>query len=237
MIVHSRAILQGVSNPQPPKPVPEVLAENRAEILPVILEEMLRQRKDQDERLEYQRRVAWLFFSVFLPGAGLATFWMLRLEGEFNPYWTGAAAVSFVLGVIATLKVMETQKWQSGPKIQNLLARPLDEGWELEKFQYALVISHLREFRANEGRVRRVRRWSSRMVGFFLSSVLFLGIAVATYNAEMQTPEQPGRDDTALALPEQAPEPAEQAPLYDVEPFEPTFVEKGDNSYYEPPFD
>ena len=53
----------------------------------------------------------------------------------------------------------------------------------------------------------------------------------------MQTPEQPGRDHTALAPPEQAPEPAEQAPLYDVEPFEPTFVEKGDNSYYEPPFD
>ena len=49
-------------------------AENRAEVLPVILEEMLRQRKDQDERLEYQRRGAWLFFSVFLPGAGLATF-------------------------------------------------------------------------------------------------------------------------------------------------------------------
>ena len=75
------------------------------------------------------------------------------------------------------------------------------------------------------------------MVGFFLSSVLFLSIAVATYNTEMQTPEQTGRDDTALATPEQAPEPAEQAPLYDVEPFEPTFVEKGDNSYYEPPFD
>lgn len=179
-------ILQCVSNPQPSQPDPEVLSENRAKVLPVILKEMLRQRKDQDERLEYQRQVAWLFFSVFLPGAGLATFWILRLEGDFNPYWTGAAAVSFVLGVFATLKVMETQKWQSGPKVQNLLARPLDEGWEHEKFQYALVISHLKEFRANESSVRRVRRWSSRMVGFFLSSVLFLGIAATTYNANIR---------------------------------------------------
>ena len=62
MIVQLRAIRQGVSNPQPPQPGPEVLAENRSEVLPVILEEMLRQRKDQDERLEYQRgstRPSW----------------------------------------------------------------------------------------------------------------------------------------------------------------------------------
>lgn len=75
------------------------------------------------------------------------------------------------------------------------------------------------------------------MVGFFLASVFFLGIAVATYNAKVQTPEQPGHNDTALAPSKQIPEPAEQAPLYDVEPFEPTFVEKGDDSYYKPPFD
>ena len=29
----------------------------------------------------------------------------------------------------------------------------------------------------------------------------------------------------------------ETFPLYDDEPFEPTFVEKGDSSYYTPPFD
>lgn len=40
---------------------------NHAALLPVILEEVLRQRGDQDDRLEYQRRVAWLFSACSCP--------------------------------------------------------------------------------------------------------------------------------------------------------------------------
>lgn len=228
-----------MSTQQEPPVEDDHRAINQTAVLPVILEEVLRQRKDQDDRLEYQRRVAWLFFSVFLPGAGLAAFWMLRLEGEFEAFWTWAAIVTFAFGVFSTLKVMETQQWQSGPKIQQMIGVPLDEGWHLQKFQYALVISHLREFRANEGKVRSVKRWSSWMVGFFIASVVFLGINMWSYTPSVESPENPENSAAAFAHQQEGPEPPEHdpAPLYDVEPFEPTFVEKGDNSYYEPPFD
>ncbi|MCQ3811951.1 MAG: hypothetical protein KTV68_15520 [Acidimicrobiia bacterium] len=195
---------------------------NHAALLPVILEEVLRQRSDQDDRLEYQRRVAWPFFSVFLPGAGLAAFWMLRLEGTFDAYWTWATVAAFACGVISTLKVMETQEWQSGPKIPYLLGSPLRGNWTLEKFLFKLIVSHLDEFKDNERRVRRVKRWSSLMVAFFISSVVFLGATMLSYNSNMQAPED--SDEAARTS---------EFFGYDDVPFEPTLVEKGDSSYYE----
>lgn len=197
-------------------------ATNHASLLPIILEEVLRQRSDQDDRLEYERRVAWLFFSVFLPGAGLAAFWILRLEGDFDTRWQWAALVAFVGGVFSTLKVMETQEWQSGPKIPNLLGSPLRNNWTPEKFLFRLIVAHHDEFKENELKVRRVNKWSTRMAACFILSVIFLGASMLSYTPNMQDPEE---TDEAAATSEFFD--------YDDEPFEPTFVEKGDSTYYE----
>ena len=55
-------------------PVPPHIAavrRNRQATLPLIVEEALRQRKDQDERYELLQRVTGLFLGIFLPGSGL----------------------------------------------------------------------------------------------------------------------------------------------------------------------
>ena len=212
--------------PNNPPPAGTPSTSNHPALLPVILEEVLRQRSDQDDRLEYERRVAWLFFSVFLPGAGLAAFWMLRLEGTFGASWTWAAIVAFTCGVFSALKVMETQEWKSGPKIPPLLGAPLIGNWSLEKFLFKLIASHLDELKANELKVRRVKRWSTGMVVSFILSVVFLGASMLSYHSDVQHPED--ANDIAASS---------ELFGYDAEPFEPTLVEKGDNAYYNPPSD
>lgn len=87
---------------------------------------------------------------------------------------------------------------------------------------WALIASHLDEFKANERKVRRIKTWSSWMVGLFIASVIFLGASMLSYAPDMRSPEDTDDDAAASELFD-----------YDDVPFEPTFVEKGDNPYYE----
>ena len=80
---------------------------------------------------------------------------------------------------------------------------------------------------------------ADELAGDGLSSVVLLGVKMWSYAPSVQSPENPDRSTATLAQQQVGSEPSENdpAPLYDVEPFEPTYVEKGDNSYYKPPFD
>ena len=65
----------------PVPPTPAAVRENREATLPLILEEALRQRKDQDEGHKFVQRVTGLFLGIFLPGCGLVVFGILGLGG------------------------------------------------------------------------------------------------------------------------------------------------------------
>ena len=103
-----------------------------------------------------------------------------------------------------------------------LLGAPLMGNWSLEKFLFKLIASHLDEFKANELKVRRVKRWSTGMVVSFILSVVCLGASMLSYAPDVQHPDDV--DGTAASS---------ELFDYDAEPFEPTLVEKGDNPYYD----
>ena len=54
--------------------------ENRANTITVILDEIMRLRSEQDDRLDHYRRVAGLLLGIFIPVSGLAALGIISRE-------------------------------------------------------------------------------------------------------------------------------------------------------------
>lgn len=136
------------------RPAEEVIA-NRHETIDLILTEVLRQRRDQDERLEYVRRVAALFLGISLPATALA---LTRLEGSLPLVRAIVSGLLLLGGLWATYGVLRPRDWQAGPSIEELINGPYRIGADAHDFQWVLVRSHQEVFAANETQVRRAQR-------------------------------------------------------------------------------
>ncbi len=154
-------------------PAEEVLA-NRHETIDLILTEVLRQRREQDERLEYVRRVAALFLGISLPATALA---LTRLEGSLPLTRAIVAGLLLLGGLWTTFDVLRPRDWQAGPSIEELINRPYRLGADAHDFRWVLVRSHQEVFAANETQVRRAQR------GFVSALVLLTLSAVVLWSA------------------------------------------------------
>ncbi len=134
---------------------PEEVLANRHETIDLILTEVLRQRREQDERLEYVRRVAALFLGISLPATALA---LTRLEGSLPLTRAIIAGLLLLGGLGATYGVLRPRDWQAGPSIEELINGPYRLGADAHDFRWVLVRSHQEVFAANETQVRRAQR-------------------------------------------------------------------------------
>lgn len=135
-------------------PAEEVLA-NRQQTIDLILTEVLRQRREQDERLEYVRRIAALFLGISLPATALA---LTRLEGSLPLIRAIIAGLLLLGGLWATYGVLRPRDWQAGPSIEELINGPYRLGADAHDFRWVLVRSHQEVFAANETQVRHAQR-------------------------------------------------------------------------------
>jgi len=135
-------------------PAEEVLA-NRRQSIELILTEVLRQRQEQDERLEYVRRIAALFLGISLPATALA---LTRIEGSLPLIRAVVAGLLLLGGLWATYGVLRPRNWQAGPSIEELINGPYRLGADVHDFRWVLVRSHQEVFAANEAQVRRAQR-------------------------------------------------------------------------------
>ena len=86
----------------------EQVIANRRETIDLILAEVLRQRREQDERLEYVRRVAALFLGISLPATALA---LTRLEGSLPLVRATVACLLLLGGLWATFHLLLGGLW------------------------------------------------------------------------------------------------------------------------------
>ncbi|WP_428122330.1 hypothetical protein [Candidatus Poriferisodalis sp.] len=152
----------------------EQVIANRRETIDLILAEVLRQRREQDERLEYVRRVAALFLGISLPATALA---LTRLEGSIPLVRATVACLLLLGGLWATYGVLRPRDWQAGPSIEELISGPYRLGADAHDFRWVLVRSHQEVFAANETQVRRAQR------SFVLALVLLTLSAVVLWSS------------------------------------------------------
>lgn len=151
------------------------VAANREATIPLILDEVLRQRKEQDDRLEYLRRIAGLFLSIFLPGSAFVVF---GLDDPVNLAAAIMAGVLFVGGVGAAIAVMRPRPWRQGPNVMKLFEGPYRLGDSLHNFTFVLTRLHEDVFRFNEFQVRRVQGWLAVTIAYFVMSAGLLGLGL-----------------------------------------------------------
>ncbi|MDE0135150.1 MAG: hypothetical protein OXH86_09090 [Acidimicrobiaceae bacterium] len=132
----------------------DVLA-NRHQTIDFVLTEVLRQRREQDERLEYVRRVAALFLGISLPATALA---LTSLEEDLPLMRAIVAGLLLLAGLWTTYAVLRPRDWQAGPSIEALINGPYRLGADAHDFRWVLVRSHQEVFAANETQVRRTQR-------------------------------------------------------------------------------
>ena len=128
---------------------------NRQQTIDLILTEVLRQRREQDERLEYVRRIAALFLGISLPATALA---LTRLEGSLPLIRAIIAGLLLLGGLWATYGVLRPRDWQAGPSIEELINGPYRLGADAHDFRWVLVRSHQEVFAANETQVRHAQQ-------------------------------------------------------------------------------
>lgn len=154
-------------------PADEVFA-NRHQTIDLILTEVLRQRREQDERLEYVRRIAALFLGISLPATALA---LTRLEGGLPLMRAIVAGLLLLGGLWATYGVLRPRNWQAGPSIEELINGPYRLGADAHDFRWVLVRSHQEVFAANETQVRHAQR------SFVVALALLTFSAVALWSS------------------------------------------------------
>ena len=206
---------------------------NRANTVPLVFAEACKLRDEQDQRLEYTRRITGQFLSIFLPGSVFValSIFQERVGVDRVVLWISISLV--VLGFGLAFPVFKTRKWQHGPSVNRLIKGPLTDGIPLQDFYLTLAVSYDSEYEANEKQVRSVQRLFAGAIGCFLLSAAVILIGLAAYNGAVSSSDQPdtGPEPTAPAPPS---EPAETVPpLPEVTPVEPTYGEKGANEHYE----
>ena len=210
----------------------EVIA-NRAKTVPLVFAEACKLRQEQDQRLEYTRRITGQFLSIFIPGS---IFVALNVAGEGPGLDTAvlwAVVVLVVVGFGLAFPIFKTREWQHGPNISKLIEGPLTEGIPLDHFYLTLAVSYDSEYEANERQVRAVQRlFAGAIFCFLLSAAVFLA-GLAAYDGDVTTRNDPGggSDASQVADIDEGPGGA-VPPLPEVKPVEPTYGEKGANDHY-----
>ena len=219
-------------------PIPPHIAavrRNRQATLPLIVEEALRQRKDQDERYELFQRVTGLFLGIFLPGSGLVVFSILGLDGRFDPVTAWVSAVLFALGLAAAILVFWPRRWEIGPSIRALVEGPFHRGDDEFEFRYSLLMAQDRAYKTNERRVRFAGYMMKAAIAFFIFSLISLGVGVLRYDPNMTDADKPQTEIPASQVEDGQSAGASQSvpPLPTVEPVRPTYAERGQNYHFE----
>ena len=219
----------------PVPPTQAAVRSNREATLPLILEEALRQRKDQDERHELLLRVTGLFLGIFLPGSGLVVFSILSLDGRFDPVTAWVAAVLFTLGLAAAVSVFWPRRWEIGPSIRALVEGPFQQGDDEFKIGYGILMAHDRAYQTNEPRVRFGGYMMKAAIAFFVLSLFSLGIGVLRYDGSMSAADRPHTETPASQTEQGQGAGSSQSvpPLPTVEPVRPTYAERGKNYHFE----
>ena len=209
--------------------------ENRHATLPLIVEEALRQRKDQDERYELLQHITGLILGIFLPGSGLVAFSILSLDGRFDPVTAWVSAVLFVLGLAAAILVFWPRRWEIGPNIRALIEGPFQRGDDEFEFRYSLLMAQDRAYKTNERRVRFAGYMMKAAIAFFVLSFISLGVGVLRYDAKMSDADRPQTDISVSQVEEGQSAGSGQSvpPLPTVEPVRPTYAERGQNYHFE----
>ena len=205
---------------------------NRRDTIDLILTEALRQRRDQDERLEYVRRVAALFLGISLPATALA---LSRFEGNLPLVRSIIAWSLLVLGLYATYGVLRPRDWQAGPGIEALINGPYKSGADLHDTRWVLVRSHQEVFAANETQVRRAQRSFISALALLTLSAIVLWSSFVGYREDMTRHTHNEGSGSATQPQIDSPPPSEQSsppPLPDLPPVAPTLVERGDTEHY-----
>lgn len=208
---------------------------NRAATLPLIVEEALRQRRDQDERHELQQRVTGLFLGIFLPGPGIVAFSNVGLNGNFTPLAAWMSVGFFVLGLASLIMVSWPRQWETEPNIRALVEGPFQRGDDDLTFRFGLLMAHDRAYETNERRVRFGSYMMKSAIAFFVLSFLSLGVGVLQYDEVMSgTYNDPTENPTSESQPDKVASPDHAVPpLPDVEPVQPTYAERGKNYHFE----
>jgi hypothetical protein len=222
------------ADPQGPSDMAAVHG-NREATLPLILEEALRQRKDQDERHELLQRVTGLFLGIFLPGSGLVVFSILGLDGRFDPVTAWVSAVLFAVGLAAAVSVFWPRRWEIGPSIRALVEGPFQRGDDEFEFRYGILMAQDRAYQTNERHVRFGGYMMKAAIAFFVLSLFSLGVGVLRYDGNMSADDRP-QTETPVSQTEQgqsASSGQSVPPLPTVKPVRPTYAERGENYHFE----
>ena len=219
----------------PAVPDPDEVHRNREATLPLIVEEALRQRRDQDERHELLQRVTGLFLGIFLPASGLVAFSILGLDGNFAPLAAWMSVGFFVLGLASSIMVFWPRRWETGPNIRALVEGPFRRGDDELTFRFGLLMAHDRAYETNERRVRFGGYMMKSAIAFFVLSLVSLGVGVLQYDEVMSGSDyDPTENPTSQSEPDQVASPDQAVPpLPDVEPVRPTYAERGQNYHFE----
>lgn len=208
----------------------EVIA-NRAETVPLVFAEACKLRQEQDQRLEYTRRITGQFLSIFIPGSIFVALNVAGADPGLHSAVLGIVVLLVVVGFGFAFPIFKPREWQQGPNISDLIKGPLTDGIPLDHFYLTLAVSYDSEYEANERQVRTVQRlFAGAIFCFLLSAAVFL-VGLVAYDGHVTTSNDPGGSpetsqpadiDSGSAVP----------PLPEVKLVEPTYVERGANDHY-----
>lgn len=209
------------------------ILKNRATTITVILDEILRLRSEQDDRLDHYRRVAGLLLGIFIPVSGLAALGIINLEGRFHGVSAALAAAFAFLGIMLAMSVLLPRKWGIGPDITELVNRGYVKGEDLHRVRYSLALSHFRRFEANEGKLKAIQWSYVAAITSFVVAVSVLTFGLMRYDEPMPQHDPKPNGGEAESAGTSADDSSQSWPeLPDFELYNDTFAEKGAATQY-----
>lgn len=207
--------------------------ENRATTITVILDEVMRLRSEQDDRLDHYRRVAGLLLGIFIPVSGLAALGIINLEGRFHGVSAAVAAAFAFLGIMLAMSVLLPRRWGIGPDVTELVNRGYVKGEDLHRVRYSLALSHFRRFEANEGKLKAIQWSYVAAIASFVVAVSVLTFGLVRYDEPMQASDPKLNGGEAVSAESSGDDSSQSWPdLPDFELYNDTFSEKGAATQY-----
>lgn len=211
----------------------EQILRNRGTTIPVILDEILRLRGEQDDRLDHYRRVAGLMLGIFIPVSGLAALGIINLDGQFHGVSAAIAAAFAFTGIMLAMSVLLPRNWGIGPDITELVNRGYVKGEDLHRVRYGLALSHFRRFEANEGKLKAIQWSYVAALGCFVVAVSVLTFGLMRYDEPVEASDPQLAEGTAEPAAESSDASSQSWPdLPDFELYNDTFAEKGAATQY-----
>ena len=211
----------------------EQIRRNRGKTIPVILDEIMRLRGEQDDRLDHYRRVAGLLLGIFIPVSGLAALGIINLEGRFHGVSAAVAAVFAFAGIMLAMSILWPRMWGVGPDITELVNRGYVKGEDLHRVHYGLALSHFRRFVANEGKLKTIQWSYVAALACFVVAVSVLTFGLVRYDEPVPTPDPKLTDGAAESADDFSDDSSESWPeLPDFELYNDTYAEKGAATQY-----